>query len=212
MKKYNGIQPEGNYYDKYNSKNIIVQWMMRKYFKDLDSLLPKAKDEIRILEAGCGEGEVAVHIAKHYQERCKIDAFDISEQVITYAQNKFPDIRFTQGNIYDIADSVDCSGEGYGLVLCCEVLEHLEYPEKALEQLTYVSDEYMIVSVPSEPIWRLLNIIRGKYLKDFGNTPGHIQHWSCRKFVDFLRKSGMKVEKIKKPLPWTMVLLKKDTY
>jgi hypothetical protein len=30
--------------------------------------------------------------------------------------------------------------------------------------------------VPREPIWRIGNMARGRYLGDLGNTPGHIQH------------------------------------
>ena len=51
-------QPEGNYYDKYHSSNPIVKWMMRNFFADLEALLPAATEGLKILEAGCGEGEV----------------------------------------------------------------------------------------------------------------------------------------------------------
>ncbi len=203
MKNSNIVQPEGNYYDKYHSTNFFVQWIMRRYFSELDSLLPKSGEGLKILDAGCGEGEVAGYIAEKYKEQCIIDAFDISKKIVYDAQKKYPSVRFSSGDIYNI------NGEGYKCVLCCEVLEHLEFPERALSELKRVSDEYIIVSVPREPIWRCLNLIRGKYIKDFGNTPGHIQHWSTRKFVHFLTENGLKVKKIRKPLPWTMVLLKK---
>ena len=39
---------------------------------------------------------------------------------------------------------------------------------------------------PREPLWRGLNIARGAYLKDLGNTPGHLNHWSKRGFVALL--------------------------
>lgn len=204
MKRGNVIQPEGNYYDKYHSKNFLVQWMMKKYFDDLESLLPDTEKNLKILEAGCGEGEIAGYVAKKYNKQCIIEGFDISKKVILEAKKNYPDVNFFVESIYDFI------GGGYKLVLCCEVMEHLEYPEQALKQLERLSEKYIILSVPREPIWRCLNIIRGKYLKKFGNTPGHIQHWSTKGFVDFLTKNGMKIEKIKKPLPWTMVLLKKE--
>ena len=45
---------------------------------------------------------------------------------------------------------------------------------------------YLLVCVPREPLWRGLNMARGAYLKDLGNTPGHLNHWSKRSFVALL--------------------------
>jgi hypothetical protein len=46
---------------------------------------------------------------------------------------------------------------------------------------------------------------RGKYLLQGGNTPGHIQHWSSRGFVELVSRH-FEVVKVRKPLPWTMLL------
>jgi len=59
--------------------------------------------------------------------------------------------------------------------------------------------------VPREPIWRILNIARGKYIGDLGNTPGHVNHWSRRGFIDLLSRRFDVVE-VRSPLPWTMAL------
>ncbi len=47
---------------------------------------------------------------------------------------------------------------------------------------------------------------RADYLKDLGNSPGHIQHWSTREFIRFLEKGGMNCEIGLTPLPWTAVM------
>jgi hypothetical protein len=65
----------------------------------------------------------------------------------------------------------------------------------------------VLVSVPREPLWRGLNIARGAYLKDLGNTPGHLSHWSKRSFARLLARHGEIVE-LRSPLPWTMALLR----
>jgi hypothetical protein len=51
----------------------------------------------------------------------------------------------------------------------------------------------------------VLNLARGKYLKDMGNTPGHLQHWSRRSFLRLV-SSYAEVVKVLTPLPWTVVL------
>lgn len=97
----------------------------------------------------------------------------------------------------------------YDLVVCSEVLEHLEQPDVVVKSLLKATKRYVIVSVPREPIWRFLNMCRGKYLKDFGNTPGHIKHWSKKEFTQMIESNGGKIVQTKYPLPWQMLLIEK---
>jgi 2-polyprenyl-3-methyl-5-hydroxy-6-metoxy-1,4-benzoquinol methylase len=94
------------------------------------------------------------------------------------------------------------------LVVCCEVLEHVPDPEVALDRLHGLTRRHLIASVPREPLWRALNMARLKYLPTFGNTPGHIQHWSSRAFVALMSRRFRLLE-VRRPLPWTMILAEK---
>jgi hypothetical protein len=91
------------------------------------------------------------------------------------------------------------------LVLCCEVLEHLDDPKRALDVLAELARPWLIASVPREPLWRALNLARLSYVRDLGNTPGHLSHWSKRGFVRFLSRRFEVIE-VLSPLPWTMAL------
>ena len=99
----------------------------------------------------------------------------------------------------------------YDLVVCSEVLEHMEDPERALQNVKElcVENGFILLSVPQEPIWRICNMARGKYWKDLGNTPGHIQHWTKSEFCRMVVDNDMKIVSVKTPFPWTMVLAKK---
>jgi len=70
-----------------------------------------------------------------------------------------------------------------------------------------VASAHLLVSVPHEPLWRFLNVARGAYLPQLGNTPGHINHWSKRAFVAMLARHGEVLE-ARSPFPWTMLLVK----
>ena len=111
------------------------------------------------------------------------------------------EIPYRTGSIYELQPPSDSAS----LIVCCEVMEHLEEPDRALSILASVARPYLLVSVPREPIWRMLNLLRGAYISQAGNTPGHVQHWSTRAFVRFLREK-FEIIKVQKPLPWTMVL------
>jgi 2-polyprenyl-3-methyl-5-hydroxy-6-metoxy-1,4-benzoquinol methylase len=133
---------------------------------------------------------------------------DFSEQVIeiarSNAQQEGLDANvFSAKSVYDLKPEQDSAD----LIVMCEVLEHLEYPEKALEVLQSLVGEYLIVSVPREPVWCALNLARGKYIRSFGNTPGHIQHWSSNAFRKMVAKY-FDVIAVRTPLPWTMLLCK----
>lgn len=192
----------GNTYDKYGSRNPIVQGIMRGFEQALNDLVKEAGPS-SIHEIGCGEGRWVLEWAT-----CgfKVRGSDFSHQVIALAQDNArqrglsPGL-FTQGSIYDIQPDRD----GADLLVCCEVLEHLEDPHKGLAALQRVASRHLILSVPREPIWCALNMARGKYWAHWGNTPGHVQHWSRDSFVACVSRY-FEVLEVRTPLPWTMVL------
>lgn len=206
MKIAGGMQEDGvvvgNAYDKYGSKNPVVRWLMNGFADALSGLVAKAAPRT-IHEIGCGEG---YWVFDWNKQGIEARGSDFSEKVIELARENAkdrglsPDI-FTPRSIYDIEQRRDTAD----LIVCCEVLEHLEDPKAGLAALQRAASDYAIVSVPREPIWCLLNMARGKYLGSMGNTPGHIQHWSAKGFVALVGQYFDVIE-IRKPLPWTMLL------
>lgn len=206
MKISGGIKEDGivvgNTYDKYGSGNPIVQRIMRGFEQGLTEMVEKAGPS-SVHEIGCGEGRWVLEWAAR---GIKVRGSDFSHQVIALAQDNArqrglsPDL-FVQGSVYDMESNRDSAD----LLVCCEVLEHLADPHAGLAALQRVATDHLILSVPREPIWCALNMARGKYWSDWGNTPGHIQHWSKGSFVALVSRYFEVVE-VKSPLPWTMVL------
>jgi len=199
--KENGITI-GNTYDKYGSSNPIVKWMMKGFESSLSDLIPQPLPQ-SIHEVGCGEG---YWVLRWIEQGISARGSDFSKHVIKLAQENasargFLPSLFESRSIYDL----DAEHDSADLMVCCEVLEHLEHPEEGLQALQRVVTRHLIVSVPQEPLWRLLNLARGKYLAHYGNTPGHIQHWSKRGFA-LLVSEYFEIVEIRNPLPWTMLL------
>jgi hypothetical protein len=78
----------------------------------------------------------------------------------------------------------------------------MQLAERALNEFSRVGRRDLIVSVPQEPIWRLLNLIRGTYPRRLGNTQGHIRH-SSRSGIIRLLESKIDVIEVHTPIPWT---------
>lgn len=194
----------GNTFDKYGSKNPIVKLMMKGFKKTLSDFV-EATAPASIHEVGCGEG---YWVLRWNAEGILARGCDFSKDVIKLARenalNRGMSISlFQTRNIYDLNVNHDSAD----LIVCCEVLEHLENPEAGLSALQKVVERSLILSVPREPLWRALNLFRGKYVSRWGNTPGHIQHWSKTEFVKLV-SMYFEVVEVRNPLPWTMVLCK----
>ncbi|MFZ2752441.1 MAG: class I SAM-dependent methyltransferase [Lysobacteraceae bacterium] len=192
----------GNAYDKYGSSNPVVAWIMKGFASALTALVARAAP-VSIHEVGCGEG---YWVLSWNQEGYAARGTDFSTRVIDMARENSGDQTasrsvFAVRSIYDLRAGEDRAD----LVVCCEVLEHLERPDDGLKALQSIVDGHLILSVPREPLWRALNLARGKYVTALGNTPGHIQHWSTKGFIDLV-SNYFEVIEVRSPLPWTMLL------
>lgn len=189
--------------EKYQTNNFISKYLLTNFISTILGFAKKTGVK-KIHEIGCGEGHISGFLAKSGFD---VRGCDISENSLEVAKASARKanlkIDFSIGSIYDL-DYVKDSEE---LVVCCEVLEHLDDPEKGLEMLSKVANPYLILSVPNEPLWSILNILRGKYLSSRGNTPGHIQRWSTSKFLNMVNKYANIIE-VKRPIPWTVLLCK----
>ncbi|MBS3157749.1 methyltransferase domain-containing protein [Candidatus Woesearchaeota archaeon] len=201
IKNYKVKNIGGNYFDKYNSKNPLVRLLMWMFFKRLFYFISKTGAKT-IVDVGCGEGYVTAKIHKRF--KVKINAYELEEQVVKKARRLHPEISFRLGSIYHIREKNNSND----LVIASEVLEHVYDVDKAINELKRVSRKYVMISVPNEPLWRLANILRFRYLKQLGNTPGHVQNFSKKEIRNILIKNFKRVE-VKSAGLWTIALCEK---
>jgi SAM-dependent methyltransferase len=191
------VVPTGNTYDKYASKNPIERRLMAGFFDALDASLPDRPPET-VLEVGVGEGEVSSRLRALYPDAAIVGA-DLPDPALAADWRD----RGFDGLFADIA-RLPFPDRTFDLILAIEVLEHVPDPSAAVSELARLARGHLVLSVPREPVWRMANMARGKYLTALGNTPGHIQHWSRRGFTELVR-SRFDVVTVRTPFPWTMI-------
>ncbi|MEX1368171.1 MAG: class I SAM-dependent methyltransferase [Nannocystaceae bacterium] len=188
----------GNVYDKYGTSNPIARRLMQG-FLDAVTQLYRVAQPTRVLEVGCGEGELAAHL---WEVGPRPERFEICDVDLDRLRPDLPDALIArQASIYELPWPDDA----FDLVLCCEVLEHLHDPGRGLAELARVARHHVLLSTPWEPVWRVLNMARGRYLGALGNTPGHVQHFG-RRGLARLARTELRLVAQRTPLPWTVLL------
>ena len=192
----------GNTYDKYGSSNPVVKRLMANFEGTLEALFQQANPE-SLLDVGCGEGVLTHKWAPRIDGR--VVGIDLDDPALhaEWEQRTAPNLEYRVMK----AEHLPFADGEFDVAAAIEVLEHVPDPEHTVAEMARVARSHLLVSVPREPLWRGLNMARGAYWKDLGNTPGHVNHWSKRSFVQLLSRHG-KVVEARSPFPWTMLLVR----
>jgi SAM-dependent methyltransferase len=193
----------GNTYDKYGSGNPVVRRLMRGFETSLNELFELAAPR-SLLDVGCGEGVLVEAWAKRLGDG-RVVGIDLEEASIQagWAERQQPNLEYRMME----AKNLPFAENEFELASAIEVLEHVPDPEHTVSEMARCAERHLLVSVPREPLWRMLNIARGAYWPALGNTPGHLNHWSRRSFVELLSRHG-RVAEVRSPFPWTMLLVR----
>jgi ubiquinone/menaquinone biosynthesis C-methylase UbiE len=194
----------GNTYDKYNTTNPVAKRLQAGFERNLTELFAKSAPG-SLLDVGCGEAQHTHKWALELGEAVRVVGIDLEDATL----QEFWKERTAPNLEYKIlkAENMPFQDNEFEVATAIEVLEHVPDPAHTIAEMARVASKYLLVSVPREPIWRFVNVARGAYIKQLGNTPGHLNHWSKRQFVKELSKVGV-VEEARSPFPWTMLLVR----
>jgi len=183
-----------NYYDNAIKKNLLQKFWHSRRFVQAKKYL-KTIDARQILDVGCNSGTFTKQIYNVLPES-KIYGIDISQNAISYAEQKYKNISFSVA----WAEKLPFKENSFDLATCFEVLEHVDEPDKIIREMLRVLRKKgnMIIIVPTENllfrmIWALWTI--------FG--PGSVwKHTHVQKFTKdsldvLLRKFGCRILKRK---------------
>ena len=194
--------PTGNTFDKYGSTNPVVRRLMAGFEGALDRLFERAAPE-SVLDVGCGEGVLTYRWAQRLGD-APVLGLDLEDPKLRteWETRRRDNLRFATMP----PDRLPCDDDEFDLATAIEVLEHVPDPEQTVSEMARVARRHLLVSVPREPLWRALNMARGAYIRDLGNTPGHVNHFTKRGFAALLARHG-EIVGVSSPFPWTMILV-----
>lgn len=195
------LGPIGNATAKYEASNPVVRHLLTRFLRRVDEAAAEL-EPASVLDVGCGEGVVTERLAQRLAPT-KVLGVDADESHLKaeWDSRSASNLSFAAGSAYDLpfADG------SFDLVCCIEVLEHLERPRDALAEMSRVAGRALLLSVPNEPSWRISHLLAGRDVRKFGDTPGHINHWSKRLFAGLVSDYGQ-LEQIEGVFPWTLAV------
>lgn len=137
-----------------------------------------------MLDFGCGEGFILDELASRGLELDCYEGLDLRPDALAEARSRWPSKRFVCADLFDS----EFDDKRFDVTMAVEVFEHLFDPDAAFQRLTSLTARAMVVTVPHEPWFQLVNLARGRDLMRLGNHPEHVQHWNPSTFADFINQ------------------------
>jgi ubiquinone/menaquinone biosynthesis C-methylase UbiE len=192
--------------DRYHTQtNAVIRWIEHRRVKAILSLLG-AEERDRVLEVGCGAGNVLEKVRSG-----ELYGIDLSQFLLGKSQQRLAQrcVSLAQAN----AEHLPLPDGSFRKLICTEVLEHVVHPRGVISEMARVAttDATIIISVPNEE-WidqvkrfivrlglapSLLGGDRNSY-----RSPHHMtDEWHLHRFhLDVLRQTcedSLAIEKIK---------------
>jgi SAM-dependent methyltransferase len=148
------------------------------------SLLGEPPAPGRVLDIGCGSGELAAAVRRAFPGS-DIVGLDTSAAGLELARRKLPAATFLQRDLLEPAEPEPRLRNWATHAVCSEVLEHLEDPGDLLRNV----QAYMA------PGCRLIVTVPGGPMSTYDRHIGHRAHYTGKELASVLKASGFRVER-----------------
>lgn len=184
---------------KYEQAGRVEGALMSRFraglMEELERLAPTSA-----LDAGCGEGHVTSWIELAFPA-ARVAGVDGRDDALAALRARSPRVETAVGDLY----ALPFPDGAFEVVVCTEVMEHLDDPVRGLAELARVASRALVLTVPHEPGFRLGNLARGRYVARLGSTPGHQSTWGKRGFTRLVGERAT-VERWRSLFPWQLVV------
>lgn len=166
-----------------------------RYNRAIDFILNDYRkgEKIKVLDIGCGEGIIAEILRKKIGDNLSTVGVDISEVALRLAEQ-----------FYDETHRIDVDneslsnlfiGQKFNYAVCLEVMEHIIYPERLLNEIGKVleQDGKLITSVPNFAFFKnRLIVLKGRFPEKqrVFHSAEHIHYFTFHSFKKLLNEKG----------------------
>lgn len=164
----------------------------RIIFETLNKFLDSPRS---ILDIGCGSGTVAIYLANKGN---KVLGVDVSRNAIKACRESTKILGFNNKNIkFEVMSFPEKTiTRRFDLIVCSEVIEHLENDNLALKRMFFLLKKNGIafISTPSKnaPLYRL------GIASSFDNRVGHLRRYSLEELSNKCKVCGFEIIETKK--------------
>jgi SAM-dependent methyltransferase len=100
----------------------------------IDHIEARVQPNARVVDIGCGVGDLLIEI-RNRKPRVEVLGLDFSAKAVEGAREAIPDGEFKQ---FAVERNLPYDTAAFDLVLCTDVLEHLEYPKLIAAELVRI--------------------------------------------------------------------------
>jgi trans-aconitate methyltransferase len=185
---------------KYSNRNPFHRLTLARFFAAVTQEIRQIQPQ-NVFEFGCGEGFFLQELKKRGIVFDSFVGLDLRRQAIEMARELHPEYSFFEADF----PSWDYPVKSFDLVIASQVLEHLAEPEKFLERLVAYTGSHLLLTVPWEPWFRIMNLLRGRDINRLGNHPEHINQWNIRQFKRLVARYAY-IQKTRAVFPFIIVI------
>lgn len=187
MQQKNRFQTMNNklFYEKNYLKNNPSWHSEDSHFKSTAILEIIKKNKIKFknfCEIGCGAGKVVEIISSKYKKK-KFFGYEISKIAFKMCNNRLSNVKYYNKSLESIKKKFD-------IILCADVLEHVENPYLFLRNIKKKS-KYQVFHVPLD--LSVNSILRKSVLLSVRKEVGHLHLYTKKLIIDDLKRSNFEI-------------------
>ena len=126
-----------------------------------------------LLDVGCGQGSLLAEIRNLYPQSI-VAGVEFSSYAIKLAKRRVPN-----GDFFELDLTKGYLTKKYDVVICSEVLEHIDNDEIVIQNLYQMTENYLIISSP-----------QGRMRKHEPMEYGHVRNYSKGELIKKLEANG----------------------
>jgi 2-polyprenyl-6-hydroxyphenyl methylase/3-demethylubiquinone-9 3-methyltransferase len=188
-------EPElGSYYDDYWRRDAPPPCGDPLAGRRLELLRRELARPARVLDAGCGAGDLVAALAADGHD---VVGLDVSAEALATAARRHPGARFVRHSVEELPWPVE--PESFDAVVSFEVLEHLLRPRRLCEGACQAlrPGGHLALTTPYHGLVKNLALVTLAFDRHFAVEGDHIRFFSDRALRRLVVEGGFEIERVR---------------